>query len=106
MMYVREKLEGNEMWEIYGSSENTESRYADVLEDVQNWIFSNLDSLSVKFIAEDDVRLATISDLERAVNMAGTDDLERFMKSRKKCLNYEDGFLHVVVKRRKNTDEP
>lgn len=99
----RVKLEGSELWEIYGPSEKEISRMMQndlkerntILDKIQNWIVSNSLALKLFYESEDGRCIATIRDLQLAVDQARTSELKNFLQTGK--LFYEDGYILVRV---------
>ena len=95
------KLEGNEIWEVYGATENkiaaeissgTERREA-AMKIAQDWIFSILAKIHLAFETEDGEYPATMQDLQQAVYLASSEQLEKLPE--RKCLPFEDGYIVI-----------
>ena len=104
-MLERLKLEGNEIWECYGLSdeeiaflkESGEARREIALVNCQNWILSNLNNICLMYKAEDESFPVTMAKLQIAISTARADDLEGFLKT--KTIPFEDGYICVTIRR-------
>lgn len=104
-MLERLKLEGNEIWECYGLSDeeidaikqSSEARREIALVNCQNWILSNLNNICLMYEAEDESFPVTIAELQTAISTASVDDLEQFLKT--KTIPFEDGYICVTIRR-------
>ena len=96
------KYTNEENWGIYYTPQTKEEKEADraeaeaVKKAVEGFVLENLNSLELRFISEDGEDSATLADLEMAVNMARTSELQKFLE--KKYIPFEDGKIIVSVK--------
>lgn len=96
------KYTNAENWEIYYTPQTKEEKETvtaaaeAVKEAVESFILENLNSLELRFISEEGEDSATLADLEMAVNMARTSELQKFLK--KNYIPFEDGKIIVSVK--------
>ena len=95
------KLEGSDIWEIYGpdedrlemSMESDQKERTSILDEIQNWLISNSVSLKLFYESEDGKCMVTMRDLQVAVSQANTDELKRFAQTKR--IFYEDGYIVV-----------
>ena len=91
-----------ENWEIYYTpqtkkeKETVKAEAETAKKAVESFILENLNSLELRFISEEGEESATIADLEMAVGMARTSELQKFLK--KNYIPFEDGKITVSVK--------
>lgn len=94
---VREKLEGSDILEMIPKTDLDQSRkrHEEVMKDVQDFLFSNISKISLIYQAEDEEEKVTFKDLERAISISSTDDLEKLIK--KRYIPYEDGYILISI---------
>lgn len=97
------KLEGSDIWETVPVPTEEEKavaerRYNEALEAVQEMILKNISNIKLSAEFEDGREPATMSELQKAVSNARTEELEAFAsaKGKKHYLPFEDGYIVAI----------
>lgn len=91
----------SENWEIYCDPQTKDEKIEATRKVAEDFILENLDSIKVSFSSEDGEAEASLSELETAVKLASTPELQAFLKTG--CIPFEDGTIVVSVELKEKT---
>lgn len=102
-----QKFSNSENWEIYGAPQTKKEKQQvaaeakNVREAVTEFVLANLANLTVRFASEEGEMASSLSELEKAVSLASTTELQNFLM--KKYIPFEDGMITVSLKKKEVT---
>lgn len=94
-----------ENWEIYCTPQTKKERQQAtaeaeaVKEAVADFVLANFANLKVRFVSEEGEMKSSLSELETAISLAGTADLQAFLKTG--CIPFEDGTIVSSIEQKK-----
>lgn len=104
---MMQKFSNAESWEIYCAPQTKKEKQQaaveakNVREAVGEFILANLTNLKVRFASEEGETVSSLSELETAISLASTAELQIFLK--KKTVPFEDGAITVSLKKKEVT---
>lgn len=95
------KLEGNEMYEVYGPNASeieerktkSEARRQQALEAAQALVISKIATIKPVYVSEEGREPSNMVCLQMALSLASADELEAFCKNR--TIPFEDGYIKI-----------
>ncbi len=89
----------SENWLVYTSPITAEEKAAaearkqTAIESANALVMEHINSIAITIEFEDGEEAGTLADLQRAIDVARTDELERFVESH--CIPYDGGYLSI-----------